>query len=255
MDAGQIVTEEKSMDEGQELQVTEKKTDKPTPEDLLLDARDAAQALERVIELNDKPPMVFNGKRYLEFHHWQTIAKFYHCAVATGSAEPVEIADSAGFHAKATVIDEKTGLVIGGAEAFCMRDEPNWAKKPIYQLASMAQTRAASKALANKFRFVAVVAKYEGTPLEELPDEMKSNKFAPIKMPTEKVPEPVGVHAKAPPEGVSKFFVQLHKTVREKDIPDEAMKQMIAQMFNKKSSKELTDPEIVKLIKAVESIP
>ena len=36
-----------------------------TPEDLLLNARDAAQALERVIALNEKPPLMFNGKRYL----------------------------------------------------------------------------------------------------------------------------------------------------------------------------------------------
>lgn len=220
-----------------------------TPEDMLVWARDAAQALERVIELNDKPPMTFNGKRYLEFQHWQTIASFYHCTVSTGNAEPVEIAETSGFHAKATVIDDRTGLVIGGAEAFCMRDEPNWAKKPLYQLASMAQTRAASKALANKFRFVAVVAKYEGTPLEELPDEMKITK-TPIAMPKAVVPETPAV-----PEHPSKFFAQLHKLVREKDIPDDVMKTVILQMFNRQSSRDLTDAQMVKLIKAVEAMP
>lgn len=157
-----------------------------TPEELLLTARDAAQALERVIKLNEKPPMIFNGKRYLEFHHWQTIGKFYHNAVRTFDAQPVEIGGVAGFKARAEVFDEKTGLVVGGAEAFCLRDEPNWKTKPTFQLASMAQTRAASKALANKFRYVAVVAGYEGTPQEEMTAETVSTQKQ-VMMPKEKI--------------------------------------------------------------------
>lgn len=140
----------------------------PTPEELLLAAREAARALKSVIDSNDRPPVSFNGKQYLEYPHWQTIAKFYHCSVATEGAEFVEIQGVPGFKAKAKVIDEKTGLLIGSAEAFCMRDEPNWKNKPYFQLASMAQTRAGSKALANKFRYVAIVAGYEPTPKEEM---------------------------------------------------------------------------------------
>lgn len=159
-----------------------------TPEDLLLSARDAAQALERVIALNEKPPLMFNGKRYLQFEHWQVCAKFYHCSVRTFDAQPVEIGGVAGFKARAEVFDEKTGLVVGGAEAFCLRDEPNWKTKPTFQLASMAQTRAASKALGNKFRYVAVVAGYEGTPAEEMTAETSSTQKQ-VVMPKEKAIE------------------------------------------------------------------
>lgn len=142
--------------------------DAPTPNELMLVARDAARALKQVIDSNDRPPVSFNGKQYLEFPHWQTLAKFYHCSVATEGAEFVEIQGAPGFKAKAVVIDENTGIKIGSAEAYCLRDEPNWKNKPMFQLASMAQTRAGSKALANKFRYVAIVAGYEPTPKEEM---------------------------------------------------------------------------------------
>src|SRR4029077_9985755 len=117
-----------------------------TPEDLLIAARDAAQALERVITLNDKPPLVFRGKRYLEIHHWQTIGAFYHCSVRTSEADPCEVEGVKGFIAKCDLLNDKTGAVVGGSVAYCMRDEPNWKDKPMYALASMAQTRAGSKA-------------------------------------------------------------------------------------------------------------
>src|SRR5258708_12883175 len=138
-----------------------------TPEEVMLAGRDSARALKAVIDSNDRPPVVFNGKQYLEYPHWQVLAKFYHCSVATEGAEFVEIQGIPGFKAKAIVIDENTGIKIGSAEAYCLKDEPNWKNKPMFQLASMAQTRAGAKALANKLRYVAIVARYQPTPQED----------------------------------------------------------------------------------------
>lgn len=255
------------MSEELTVEVVNKKTGEivleGTPEDLLVAASDAAKALERVISLNERPPLMFNGKRYLEFHHWMTIGKFYHATVKTMSSEPVEIDGVKGFKARAEVIDEKTGLVVGGAEAYCFRDEPNWTKKPLFQLASMAQTRAASKALANKFRFVAIVAGYEGTPSEEMTNETTQKQVA---MPKAKeVPEARGSDLVGPgvdtvggspdkPGTKSKFFARLHAAAREKEVTAEAMKQMMAQLFHKEHSRDLTDPECAKLIKIIENM-
>ena len=51
----------------------------------------------------------------------------------------------------------------------CLNDEPNWKKKPLFQLRSMAQTRASSRVYASVFRFVTVLAdNVAGTPAEEL---------------------------------------------------------------------------------------
>mgnify|MGYP003694488471 CR=1 FL=1 len=66
----------------------------------------------------------------------------------------------------------RDGRIIGRQSAMCMNDEPNWKKKPIFQLRSMAQTRASSRVYASVFRFVTVLAEnVEGTPAEELDTE------------------------------------------------------------------------------------
>ena len=222
------------------------------------------------------------GSGIYEFEHWQVCAKFYHCSVRTFDAQPIEIGGIPGFKARAEVFDEKTGIVVGGAEAYCLRDEPNWKTKPTFQLASMAQTRAASKALGNKFRYVAVVAGYEGTPAEEMTAETiptqkqvampkERQNFAPIVETAAKVAldmqRPVSppverrpLEGRPAPEGMadeyekptSKFFAILHAKSREKGVPDEIMKKMIGTLFRKTSSKELTDSQLVQLIKFVE---
>jgi hypothetical protein len=275
------------MKEEQAVEVLDQKTGEmteKTPEDLLLAASEAAKALERVIQLNERPPLMFNGKRYLEFHHWQTIGAFYHVTTETYDPEPVEIDGVKGFKAKASVLDSRTGIKLGGAEAYCFRDEPNWKSKPLFQLASMAQTRAASKALANKFRFVAIVAGYEGTPSEEMIDGTPQRQVAmprakekpstagsardgegmgPV-APEEPARDATVVHTEAekarialsldqglrPP--VSKFFAQLHQLVRMKEIPDKKMKTALKILYNKESSKDLTDEECAELIKTIE---
>jgi hypothetical protein len=139
------------------------------PQEILAQASEKAKALQDVIRQSNKPPLKFNGKDYLEYQHWQTVGGFYGVGVLTHDPEPVTIGGVEGFKAKATLLD-KAGLKVGSAEAYCMRDEPNWQNKPLFQLASMAQTRAGSKALSNRFRWVAVLAGYEGTPAEEMAD-------------------------------------------------------------------------------------
>lgn len=183
------------MNETTDMTVVNKETgeimEQKTPTETLIVARDAARALEELISQNDRPPVMFNGKRHLEFPHWQTLGKFYKCTVATYGAEYIEIAGVAGFKAKADVIDEMTGTKIGSAEAYCMRDERNWKDKPLFQLASMAQTRAGSKALANKFRYVAIVAGYEPTPMEEMSDVQAK--------PSVQMPKPKPAAVRTPP--------------------------------------------------------
>lgn len=168
-----------------------------TPDEIMVDASEAAKALERVISSNKRKLVEFNGKRFLEFPHWQTIGRFFHTTIATDEAEYVtfQIQGSGeavrGFKATAKVIDEKTGAVVGNAEAYCMTDEPNWKHKPLFQLASMAQTRAASKALSNKYRYVAILAGYEPTPGEEVDMATEKGLRAPKEKPLELPPDPL----------------------------------------------------------------
>ena len=51
----------------------------------------------------------------------------------------------------------------------CLDNERNWRNKDYFQMASMAQTRAGSKALSNVLRFVVALDKtISGTPAEEM---------------------------------------------------------------------------------------
>ena len=156
---------------------------------VLDNAREAARSLEDVISKKAKP-VIMNGERYLEFEDWQTCGQFYGYTVKTGGAVLVEIDGVKGAKATADLIDIKTGMYLGGAEAYCMRDEEKWNTRPKYewqgeganrkrvkvgeevvpwfQLASMAQTRAGAKALRNRLAWVVVLAGYRPTPAEEM---------------------------------------------------------------------------------------
>ena len=63
-----------------------------------------------------------------------------------------------------------SGLVVGTAEATCSRKESKWAREDDFELKSMAQTRATSKALKAATGWLMVLAGYKPTPAEEMPD-------------------------------------------------------------------------------------
>lgn len=148
------------------------------PDEVLEEARKAAKALQDVIQKKPRP-VKFRGEQYLEFEDWQTIGKFYGVTAKVVSTEPVSFGDVAGFLAKAVVVHVPTGREISAAEAMCMKDEDNWKIKPLFQLRSMAQTRACSKALRNVLAWVVVLAGYKPTPAEELPSNEPEDGYAP----------------------------------------------------------------------------
>lgn len=122
-----------------------------------------------------------------------------------------------GFEAKADAIVAATGQVISSGEAMCLNDEEKWSERPkyewqdvldkdgkriwndrarggkgayeakrvkvgtdpvpLYQLRSMAQTRACAKAFRNCLSWVVVLAGYRPTPAEELDGEIEHVSF------------------------------------------------------------------------------
>ena len=138
-------------------------------------AHEAAKILKDIVKQNGWSIRLGGKSEHLMYEAWQTIGKYYGYTVKTGDARYVEYGDAKGFEATATVIDNKTGLSIGGAEAICLNDEVNWKSKPLFQLKSMAQTRAGSKALRQILGFVVALAGYSPTPAEEMtePETLK----------------------------------------------------------------------------------
>ena len=139
------------------------------PAEVLKSATEAALALADVVSRKPKR-IIVNGEQYLEYEDWQTVGHFFGLHAKTEDAQPVTVAGVEGAKARATIVN-RDGMAIGGAEAYCLRDEDKWKNKPWFQLASMAQTRAASKAFSNILRWVVVLAGYKGTPAEEMADE------------------------------------------------------------------------------------
>lgn len=139
------------------------------PQEILDRGREAAQVLKSMIDQTNSKVKIGNSE-HIKIEAWQTIGSFYHTTVKTRLVEACTIAGIDGAHAIADLVTDD-GLVIGSGESYCMRDEANWKTKPWFQLSSMAQTRAASKALSNKYKWVCVLAGYAGTPAEEMDSE------------------------------------------------------------------------------------
>jgi hypothetical protein len=160
------------------------------PAVVLEEAREAARVLRDVISQKPKP-VIFNGQQYLEFEDWQTVGRFYGITAKAISCVEIQIGDVLGFKAEAEAILISTRAVISGASAMCLNDEPRWSTRPkyqwqedsngrrkriyvgeepvpLFQLMSMAQTRACAKALRNVLSWVVVLAGYRPTPAEEM---------------------------------------------------------------------------------------
>jgi len=151
------------------------------PEEILAEAAKAAKALRDLVESKPKK-VVLNGKTFLQFEDWLTVARFYGITVAARDTNYVERGRAQGYECHAEAILVSTGQVIGAGQAECLDDEKNWnmrnvyrdgrcvgeEKVPLFQLRSMAQTRAQAKALRSILSWVVVLAGYAPTPAEEM---------------------------------------------------------------------------------------
>lgn len=118
----------------------------------------------RTLVMARKNPVKINGKRYLEFCDWQILGSFF--GITAYIVDTKEITEERpskdgkftflhviGFWARAEA-RQNGGQATSAAEAECMFDEPNWAKKPRFQLRSMAETRACAKVLRQVLQWV-----------------------------------------------------------------------------------------------------
>lgn len=179
---------------GEELQIIDVTdiTVHREPEKVLAEAQRAARVLKDVIDAKDHKVMM-GGEVYLEVEDWATLARFYGitASVVSDSVQFVTYGNISGFTATAEAILVGNGQVISRATADCLNDEPKWATRavyewrdngangrerikigdepvPLFQLKSMAQTRATAKVLRQILSWVVVLAGYKATPAEEL---------------------------------------------------------------------------------------
>ena len=145
------------------------------------DAVDAAKAKAKtfvdIVEQQELFTMIGPSK-HLNHEAWETIAAGYGLTAAVDKTTYHWKKDSEEdngdelFMVEAhAVVRDREGTIRGGAVASCGRDEPNWATKPVHQVASMAGTRASAKALRLMLSWVVEIAGYEPTPSEEIVDK------------------------------------------------------------------------------------
>ena len=135
------------------------------PAEVIVRATRVANALAPVIEQR-KLFATIQRKRHIIIEGWQTLGAMLGVTPVCTWTRPLEN----GWEARveAHTLD---GRVIGAAEAECLRAESLWARSDDYAIRSMAQTRAASKALSSVLRFIVILAGFEGTPAEEMSSE------------------------------------------------------------------------------------
>ncbi len=149
------------------------------PEDMTQLGRRALKEL--IILVKRREPLMINGKQYLYFTDYQMLGAFFGItAMVTGTetitqdkpaaTEGLTFIETTGYKARAVVL--KDGVEISAAEAICLREETNWQKKPLFQLLSMAQTRACAKALRQCLSWVVKLPMESGAkPKQEFADE------------------------------------------------------------------------------------
>ena len=148
------------------------------PQEVIESAHLAAKQLTNIVAQRTNK-LVVGGKQYLFFEDWQTLGRFYGISARVlGTEELFKYAKTdsrvpqpsivVGYLAKAAAVHQ--GYEVSSAEAECTINETNWKNKPLFQLRSMAQTRACAKALRNCLGWVAVLAGYEAMPAEEAQD-------------------------------------------------------------------------------------
>jgi len=174
------------------------------------DAVDAAKAKAKtfvdIVEQQELFTMIGPSK-HLNHEAWETIAAGYGLTAAVDSTTYHWKKDSEEdkgdelfmVEAHAVVLD-RDGTIRGGAVASCGRDEPNWATKPVHQVASMAGTRASAKALRLMLSWVVEIAGYEPTPSEEIVDK----KSRAERGTTAATPRKAGNRAESPNTGSSR---------------------------------------------------
>lgn len=144
------------------------------PAEVLKAATATANALKPVLKSQGMLSTI-EGRDFVKIEGWTTLGSMLGVTPVGVWTRKLEN----GWEAKvnAQTLD---GRVIGSAEAMCVKDEARWKNADEYAIRSMAQTRAASKALASVLRFVVTLAGFSGTPAEEM-DGVRSDSGGPRK--------------------------------------------------------------------------
>lgn len=138
-----------------------------SPVEVMEASREMSRVLMDVVEAQ-KLYSDIQGKKYLRLEAWQFLAGLAHITPRTREISEIhEDGRAVGVRVYVELIRDHDCAIIGGAYGRCDYSE-RIARSGKFACESMAQTRATSKAISQKLRFVPVLAGYAGTPAEEM---------------------------------------------------------------------------------------
>ncbi len=139
------------------------------PVEVLRKAKAVADALAPVIREAGLVATI-QGKDYLQVEAWQTLGQQVGVTPVVVSTKRLTDPDGWEARCEARTLDGRT---IGAADSMCLRDEDRWKDSEDFEIRSMAQTRAMSRArAANDLRKAAT--DFEASKNTETPDVHQS---------------------------------------------------------------------------------
>ncbi len=138
------------------------------PKELVESARKMAVELASVIDQCNLYLMI-GAKKYVELEGWTLLGSMLGVFPIPVWTKRIfnSTTGANGWEARVEA-RTRSGELVGAAESMCMDSEKNWAGKDDFTLRSMAQTRAAGKAMRLPLSFVMTLAGYAPTPREEM---------------------------------------------------------------------------------------
>ncbi len=125
-----------------------------------------ATQLSKIID-DQKLFTMIRTKKHVSIEGWTLLGSMLGVfPIVEWTRELFNESESLGWEARVEARNLQ-GQVVGAAEAECRYSENTWKTRHSYALRSMAQTRAASKALRLPLGFVMSLAGYDATPTEE----------------------------------------------------------------------------------------
>jgi hypothetical protein len=138
------------------------------PEQVIAQFEKAARALIQVVE-RTKTYVEIRGRKFLRVEAWTTLGSFF--GLSAQVIETKKVSDEPTVYEATAVVVDRNGRVVSRATALCSSAEKAWEGRDEFQVLSMAQTRAVSKAFRLALSAVVVLGGYEPTPAEEIAPE------------------------------------------------------------------------------------
>lgn len=158
-----------------------------SPNQVLIEAQAAADALAKFAHEKELYKKIGPSKHLL-VEGWQMVAAMFGVVTSVTDTRYVDLGNGVhGYEATAVAVLVSNGREIGRAESMCLSDEDNWGMRPkyeqrdggkrekvgdvptpLFQLRSMAQTRAQANVLESKFKWIAKLGGFAGTSAENM---------------------------------------------------------------------------------------